>query len=59
MDKMTEEQVADQLQEMLGGIYEIKDIRTFEDSGLPTNNLGLVIRYDDGTEFQLTIVKSR
>jgi len=59
MDKMAEEQVADQLQEMLGGIYEIASIRTFEDSGLLTQNQGLVIRYDDGTEFQLTIVKSK
>lgn len=32
---------------------------TFRDAGVLTMNKGLVIRKEDGSEFQLTIVKSR
>ncbi len=35
------------------------DIATFEEAGVMTNNAGLVIRTTDGTEFQVTIVRSR
>ena len=38
---------------------DVSDVRTFEESGIMTRNKGLVIRLDDGSEFQLTIVKSR
>jgi len=38
---------------------DIRNIRTFEDSGLFTNNSGLVINMRDGSQYQLTIVKSR
>jgi len=58
MDKTTEENVADQIHEMLSGIEEINSIRTFEDAGVLSRNMGLVIRYDDGTEFQITVVQS-
>jgi hypothetical protein len=37
----------------------IKRILTFEASGLLTGNKGLVVKMNDGSEFQLTIVKSR
>jgi len=37
----------------------IRKIQTFEDAGVITSNEGLVIRTDDGSEFQLTIVKSK
>ena len=56
---MTEHDVMEQIQEMMGGIVEITSIRTFEDAMMLTMNKGLVIKYDDGTEFQLTIVRSR
>ncbi len=59
MDKMTEENVADQIYEMLEGIEEITGIRTFKDAGLMTRENGLVIRYDDGTEFQVSVVQSK
>jgi hypothetical protein len=36
-----------------------RDVRSFEDSGLLTRNEGLVVRMEDGSEFQVTIVKSR
>lgn len=31
---------------------------SFEDAGLLTRNEGLVVRLDDGTEFQVTVVES-
>ncbi|MDT8900095.1 hypothetical protein [Anaeroselena agilis] len=34
-------------------------LRTFADAGVMTGNKGLVVRMDDGSEFQITIVKSR
>lgn len=36
-----------------------RDVRSFEDEGLMTNNEGLVVRMEDGSEFQLQIVQSR
>jgi 6-phosphogluconate dehydrogenase (decarboxylating) len=37
----------------------IKRILTFEGAGLLTNNKGLIIRTNDGSEFQITIIKSK
>jgi hypothetical protein len=37
----------------------VDDITTFEDFGMLTKNKGLVIKMEDGSEFQITIVKSR
>ena len=59
MENMSEQNVAEQIHEMMNGIEEIRSIRTYEDAGVMTYNKGLVIRYDDGTEFQVTIVQSR
>lgn len=41
------------------GDVEIKRIIPFESAGLMTNNAGVVIRLSDGSEFQLSINKSR
>lgn len=38
---------------------EPADVRTFEEAGVLTMNKGLVVRLPDGSEFQLTIVRSR
>ena len=38
---------------------EIGRVQTFEEAGLLTNNRGLVVRTEDGQEFQITIVESR
>lgn len=38
---------------------EIKRIRTFQEAGVMTRDQGLVITAPDGSEFQVTIVKSR
>lgn len=34
------------------------DIMTFREAGLLTSNEGLVLRFESGEEFQLTIVRS-
>ncbi|MEN6385967.1 MAG: hypothetical protein ABFD79_12330 [Phycisphaerales bacterium] len=37
----------------------ITRVRTFEEAGVLTTNNGLVIRTEDGSEFQITIIQSR
>jgi len=37
----------------------IENIRTFKDAMLLTSNEGLIIKCDDGSEFQVTFVKSK
>lgn len=38
---------------------DVREVRSFADEGVLTNNKGLVIRLEDGSEFQLTIVRSK
>ena len=38
---------------------DIQDVRSFADDQVLTSNKGLTVRLADGTEYQLTIVKSR
>lgn len=38
---------------------DIQDVRSFADDQVLTNNKGLTVRLADGSEFQLTIVKSK
>ena len=37
----------------------ISQVRSFNDEGMLTNNKGLVVKLEDGSEFQLTIVKRK
>jgi hypothetical protein len=37
---------------------DIREVRSFQDEGVMTYNKGLVIRLNDGSTFQLTIVRS-
>lgn len=37
----------------------IKDVDTFESAGLLTNDEGLVIKFQNGKEFQVTIKRSK
>ena len=37
----------------------VTETRTFEDGGVLTMNKGLTVTLDDGSEFQVTLVKSR
>jgi len=36
----------------------LSEVRTFKDAGVCTYNEGLVVNWDDDTEFQITIVQS-
>ena len=60
---MNEQQMQDYLMEALDWASNedgmVKTIDTFENLGVMTNNKGLVIRMQDGSRFQLVIVKSR
>jgi hypothetical protein len=61
---MTSAEFTEKLHDLLYGIDEaIRDevvsYRTFADAGLFTNDAGLVVRLADGTEYQLTVVRSR
>ncbi len=51
--------MADHLREVLTEIEDIAAVRTFNDVGMLSGNAGLVIRTEDGAEFQLTIVQSK
>lgn len=45
-----------------GGGWEevmVRDVQSFEAAGVLTNNKGLVIRMEDGSEYQIQIVKSK
>ena len=39
--------------------YYITSVRTFEEAGVPSGDRGLVVTMSDGTEYQITIVRSR
>jgi hypothetical protein len=38
---------------------KVESIRSFDEEGVLTMNKGLVLRMEDGSEFQITIVQSR
>jgi len=40
-------------------LADIENVSTFADAGVMTNNAGLVLRLNDNSEFQVTIVQSR
>lgn len=37
---------------------EVERVDTFEQAGVMTSNRGLVLSFEDGSEFQITIVRS-
>ena len=63
-ETLTEAELQENLQALLLGeridctLLEGTSARTFEDAGVMTYNKGLVITTPDGSEFQLTIVRS-
>ena len=40
-------------------LQDIQNVSTFEEAGVLTNNVGLVVEMQDGSEFQVTIVRSK
>ncbi|MCL4742600.1 MAG: hypothetical protein KJZ54_10400 [Phycisphaerales bacterium] len=49
----------DRLAELAEDTEGIRSIRTYDDVGMLTHDKGLVVECDDGTEYQITIVRSR
>ena len=39
--------------------YYISSVRTFEEAEIPSEDRGLVVTMSDGSEYQITVVKSR
>ena len=62
-EKLTEQKIQDYLVEVLDYASSqdgmVKIIDTFEELGVMTNNKGLVITMQDGSRFQLVIVKTK
>ena len=61
---MTETEIEEIISESLWDADEdhgigIADISTYRDVGMLSNNAGLVIKVDDGSEYQITIVQSK
>ena len=56
-DKMTIMDVKELIRELLEN--EGLEVETYEEAGLLTRNDGLVIKTEDGDEYQVTIVKSK
>ena len=42
-----------------GDVIKIKEVCTFELAGLLTRDRGVVVKLEDGSEFQVSIVRSR
>lgn len=57
---MEEKEVRESIEEALCDHCEdtIQDASSFEDNGVLTNNEGLVLKFIDGSMFQVTIVKT-
>lgn len=65
-EQFTEDTLQDALRELITEGYDSYEVcwenlrvRTFAEAGLMTWNKGLVITLPDGSEYQLTIVRSR
>ena len=58
---MTEKQFETKLHHLLERVLQKRDgrVATYEEHGALTHNRGLVARLADGSEFHLTIVRSR
>ncbi len=59
---MTSEDIQNILSDLLEGSADdnhIRSVRTYEDVGILTRDRGLVVRFDDNSEFQITIKQSR
>lgn len=58
--RTTEEQIEGMLCRVLGErVSRIEECVSYEEIGVMTNNRGVVIRLEDGTQFQLTIHQDR
>lgn len=65
LNESTEEEVEEALRAVIqygvsvsDTIFDEGGAETFEEAGVMTMNRGLVVRLKDGTEYQLTIIRS-
>jgi hypothetical protein len=56
---MTESEMRELMEEIFYNTEEVEDVQKFEDLCMLTRNTGLVVDLEDGSQFQITIVKSR
>lgn len=58
---MTEQKFAEFLKEAIESYEdgEPREAVSFEDNGIMSRNVGLVVAAEDGSEFQITIIRSR
>ncbi len=47
------------LADLAGPFEGVRDVRTFDEADILTTDKGPVVACEDGTEYQLTIVRSR
>lgn len=60
MKNTTETEMQELLIEALDIMEDpISSIETYEEAGVMTSNTGIVVKLNNGSEFQITIVKSR
>lgn len=55
---MTETQIETLFGDRLAELEDVRTIRSYEEEGVLTNNKGLIIWLKDGSEFQITIIKT-
>lgn len=58
-DHGVDEADSELLDDLHDHIEGIEAVQTYEDADVLTSDCGMVLRMNDGTEFQITIVRSR
>jgi hypothetical protein len=56
---MYKKELIETIAEAIAEHDEVRLVMTYEEAGMLTNDTGLVVRTTDGSEFQITVVKSR
>jgi hypothetical protein len=51
--------LAEDVEALFDGVLDVRTAATFEDAGVLSTNAGLVLKMRDGSEFQITVVKSK
>jgi len=59
MKIINEKIMTETIQEALAEQDNVRSVLTYDEAGMLTQNNGLVVRTSEGSEFQITIVKSK
>ena len=59
LDLLIDERDDPDLADLTEPFEGVRDVRTFAEADILTTDKGLVVACEDGTEYQLTIVRSR